>query len=77
MAKFQVVRTFPSAFVLSVGQIVEDPEWHNLDLLVGQGYLRRVEADEKPPAATEQELGGPVEEKPQPAAKKVKKPAAK
>ncbi len=47
MAKYRVVRTFPSAQVLQIGQIIEDPEWHNLDLLVSQGYLK--DADEPDP----------------------------
>ncbi len=55
MAKFEVVKVFPTSPPVRRGQIVEDPQWRNLARLVRVGYLRPVEDVPEPvpePAAS-------------------------
>jgi hypothetical protein len=41
--KYQIVRPFPASTPVQRGQIVEDPNWRNLNLLIKQGYVKVLE----------------------------------
>lgn len=78
MARFQIVRTFPSHLVLSVGQIIEDPDWFNLDLLVSQGYLKEIPVKKPVEASGDAEIEATPEQTAEEVATKPEiKPQAK
>lgn len=47
MARFIVKRPFPDKMPIRTGQIVEDPQWKQLEYLLHRGYVEEVHGQQR------------------------------
>ena len=44
MARIRILRPFPAKMPLRPGQIVEDPQWKQLEYLLSRGYVEVIDS---------------------------------